>query len=108
MKHFILSLVFLLITSFTLYASNKETPQYKLIYHNHVTLEQFKQICKQEKITHDLSKWIEISITFNDKEVTQWIYVKGKNGNKIATLTKYSKQNYYKLDIQIKQKEPKK
>ena len=108
MKRILIILTLLLTTALSVYtAANK--PEHRLIYHSNVTMDEFKQICKQEKVTSDLTKWLELSVSFNnEKEVIQWLYVKGKNADTLFTLTKRPEHDYYKLDIQIREKEPKK
>lgn len=108
MKRLLIILTLLLVTAISVYTTEKTQP-HRLIYHSDVTMEQFKQVCKKENVTSDLSKWLEFSVAFNnEKEVIQWLYVKGKNADTLFTLTKRPEHDHYKLDIQVREKEPKK
>ena len=81
----------------------------KLIFHSRVTMQEFKEVCEKEKVTYNLDKWLELSISFNgEEEVAQWLYIKGRNADTLFTLTKYPEDDDYKLDIQIREKEPQK
>lgn len=108
MKRFIIILSLLLAATFSVHIAARE--QYtKLIFHSRVTMQEFKEVCKKEKVTHNLDKWLELSISFNgEEEVTQWLYIKGRNADTLFTLTKYPEDDDYKLDIQIREKEPQK